>query len=234
MPSKRHLKSINTPKNWPIKRKENTYLAKPRAGPHRLRESITINLLLKNVLGYAKTSREVKKILNDKKLLVDKKARRDQKLPVGLMDIIEIPELNEHYIILIDEKGKLTLHKISKQDSNHKICKIVGKTHLKKKKIQLNLYDGKNLLIDKDDYKVGDSVIIDLEKNKIIKHLKLEKGAIALLTGGAYLGRFGTIDGIKKQEGLLPASVTLTSGKDKFETRKDFVFVVEQSTIPKK
>ncbi|MDD5253602.1 MAG: 30S ribosomal protein S4e [Candidatus Nanoarchaeia archaeon] len=234
MSNRRHLKRLNTPKSWPIKKKENRYVARPRPGPHKLRECIPLSLLLKNVLKYAKTTREVKKILSDKKLLIDKKFRKDPNFPIGLMDIIEFPEINEYYRVLIDQKGTLMLNKITKQEANHKTCKIIGKTYLKKKKIQLNLYDGKNILIDKDEYKVGDSVIIDLEKNKVVKHIKLEKGASIFLIDGGSLGKFGILDEIKIQEGSLPPRVIFTIDKDKAETRKDFVYVVDKSIIPKK
>lgn len=228
MPNQRHLKRLNAPRTWTLKRKENKYIAKPRAGPHKIEGCLTLGFLVKEVLKYAKTSREVKKIVNANKILIDKKPRKDLNFPVGLMDIIEVPETKEHFKILIDDKGRLTLHKITKEESNQKTCKIIGKTCLKKKKIQLNLYDGKNIILDKDAYSVGDSVIIDLEKNKVIKHLKLEKGASVLLIGGSYLGQVGILEEIQEQEGNLPTKIILTLDKDKIETRKEFVFVIDK------
>lgn len=218
---KNHLKRHASPTSWAILRKENKYILKPRPGPHPRKLGMPLTLLLKKQ-ELANTTKEVKKLLNIKNILVDGSRKKDHKLPIGLMDIIEVKEENKFYKILIDTKGRLTINEISQAESKEKTCKVIGKTKLKGKKTQLNLYDGKNILITKDEYKVGDSVLLSLPDKKIKKVLKLENGASAILTGGKHIGSQGTIEEINGKK------IIFQSKENKFETLKEYAFVVKK------
>ncbi|MBI2499264.1 30S ribosomal protein S4e [Candidatus Woesearchaeota archaeon] len=221
-----HLKRIRVPKSIPIKiRKERKYIARPLPGPHQIFKSITLNTLFKDVINHATTSKEVKNILNDGKILVDGLVRKDNRFPIGLMDIISLPSFDEYYVMLYIN-GKLTAVPINKTDSDSKPHKIVGKKVLKKGKLQLNLYDGKNVLVDKDNYKVGDSVI--LFNKTIKKHLKLEKGALVYLTEGKHQGTVGTLQELQHFHGLAKDRVILNANSKKIVTRKDYAFVIDK------
>src|SRR3989344_577589 len=221
-----HLKRRILPKFLPVKiRKERKYIARPLPGPHKLLSSITLSTLLKDLLNHATTTKEAKLILNQGRLLVDGIVRKEHRFPVSLMDIISIPDLNEYYIILY-KQGKLSAIPITKEDSNSKPCKIIGKTIIKKGKLQLNLYDGKNTIVDKDSYKVGDSVI--LSEKAIKKHLKLEKGALVYLTEGKHKGVTGTLDELQHFQGLTKDRVILKVNNKKIITRKDYAFVINK------
>ena len=221
-----HLKRRRLPKSLPVKiRKERKYIARPLPGPHKLLSSITLSTLLKDLLNHATTTKEAKLILNQGRLLVDGIVRKEHRFPVSLMDIISIPDLNEYYIILY-KQGKLSAIPITKEDSNSKPCKIIGKTIIKKGKLQLNLYNGKNTIVDKDSYKVGDSVI--LSEKAIKKHLKLEKGALVYLTEGKHKGVTGTLDELQHFQGLTKDRVILKVNNKKIITRKDYAFVINK------
>ena len=69
----------------------------------------------------------------------------------------------------------------------------LGKKILKGKKVQLNLYDGRNYLSDLK-CKINDTVIINLEKNKIEKCLELKEKANAIVIGGKHSGKQGKIE----------------------------------------
>src|SRR3989338_9688333 len=101
-----HLARARTPKNWPIKRKETKWITRVNPGPHSLDRCINLNLLLKEFLKYAKTTREVRRILNQGILLIDKKPRKDPGFPVGLMDLIEVTKTKESYRLILDENLK--------------------------------------------------------------------------------------------------------------------------------
>ena len=60
--SKNHLKIQKVPDTWPIKRKDTVFVTRPNPGAHNMNLSVPINVLLRNVLGKAKTTKEVKKI----------------------------------------------------------------------------------------------------------------------------------------------------------------------------
>lgn len=222
---KKHLKRLAAPKSWPIQRKGIKFIAKPLPGPHKLNESITLNVILKDILKFAQTTKEVKRILNQGKVLVDDIKIKEHRLPIGIMDIISIPSMKKYYKVLYSLNGKFTLQEIKEIDAKEKISKIIGKKILKGKKTQINLYNGKNILVSKDTYKVGDSLV--LNKNKIIKHLKLEKGAKVYITIGKYKGLEGTIEDIKKFNGNSPDIITVKIKNKKIKTKKDFAFVIK-------
>ena len=70
---------------------------------------------------------------------------------------------------------------------------FAGKTSIKGK-TQINLSDGKNLLIDKGSYSVGDAVLVNFDKKYEIKdHVKLDKGVTIFLIGGKHIGQIGKI-----------------------------------------
>src|SRR3989344_643010 len=216
-----HLKRLATPKTWPIERKQTKWISRPTPGPHPLERCITLNFLLKDMLHYAQTTREVKNILNKEKVLIDNKPRKNPKFPVGLLDSITIKDTNEHFRIFYTKKGKFMLHKIKKEEASLKLRKIQNKTMVKKKKVQLNFYDGTNKLVAKDTYKVSDTLVFTLTKNEIQDHLKFEKGAIVYITEGKQIGTLGVIDSISKP-GYHEQKIICSRGKEKFETLKKY------------
>ena len=229
--AKKHLFSLNAPKNWPIERKKQIWLTRPNPGPHPLNRCLPLSILLRNVLKYARTMREVKTILNEGGILIDSKIRKDYKFPVGLMDVIEVKKTNEFFRLILDENNKYSLIKLNKDNSDLKPYKIINKKILKKGKIQINLFDGKNLLVDKNDYKVGDTLIINIKDNKIVNHLKLSKGAIVYILDGQYTGSHGTLDDVSIQKGLQRNKIVFTKGKDRIETLRDYAFVIPEDLI---
>ncbi len=218
---KRHLKRLVAPKSWKIKRKGITFVTRPRPGMHSKKNSISLNLVLRDMLGYAKTTRDVKVILSKGGVLVDGKQRKDHRFAVGVMDLIEIAKTKECFRVLLNKKGNISLVKIKPDETKMKLCKIVGKAVIKKGKIQLNLNDGKNIIIDKNNYKTGDTLVVEVPEQKIKEHLKFEKGSFVYLSGGKHKGESGVIDEIK--DSII--RVKPESGEI-FETSKKLAFVI--------
>lgn len=221
-----HLKRIAAPRTWPLKRKENMFILRQNPGPHNLETSMPIGFILKNMLDKTKTSRETKKVVHDENLLVNGVARKDVRFPVGLLDVISIPKTGENFTLLYSRKGKFMLAKISQDHVDERVCKIRNKTILKKNRVQLNLYDGTNMIVDKNDYKPGDSVMIS--KGKIKKHLKLQKGALVYLTGGQHIGETAVLEEINVSEGITPNKIILKSGDNRIETIQDYAYVIDK------
>ncbi len=220
---KDHLKRLAAPKAWGITRKNARFITKPVPGPHGLQSGMPLNVLIKEILNYAGTTREVKKIINTSEVKIDGKARKDFRFPVGIFDTVEFTGINEHFRVILSIKGKIGLLKISKDESLLKPCKIIGKSALKGK-IQLNLYDGKNMLVDKGPYKVGDTLLISLPEQKISRHLKLDKKAAIFLTGGKHIGEIGNVVDITEDK------VIYNDQKGGLiETSKKYAFVVGES-----
>ena len=214
-----HLKRLAAPKTWGIKRKELVWITRPMPGAHSLDMELPLNTLIKEFLNIAKTSKEVVRMLHHKELFVDMKPRKEVKFGVGLFDTIKLPRIQKNYRIIVNEKNKLCIIEIDEKESNLKLVKIAGKS-LVKGKTQLNCGDSRNILVDKDEYKVGDSLLIDLPGQNIKQHLKMEKGSMIVLTGGKHMGDYGKLEEI---EGKM---IVYKSQNGKFQTLKNYAFVV--------
>ncbi len=225
-----HLKRISAPKSWKIHRKKNVWIARPSPGPYKIEECITLNSLLIDILGYAKTKKEVNKIINEGKVLINGKIRKDNKYPLGIMDIIEIPSIKETYLLAYNKKGNFSLKPINA--TKDKLCQIKGKKYIKKGKTQLNFNDGRNVLVEeKEKYNVGDSVVFDLASNKIKSSLKMEKGALIYITKGSYKGNVGEVVEIKNGTLENKAKVIFKIDDKNHETLKNCVFVINKDSI---
>ncbi len=233
---KKHLKRKPAPKFWRIHRKEYVWAVKPKPGPHSTEHSLPLTLVIRDILGFAKTRKEAKTIIAQGKVLVNGKVRREDTFPVGLMDVISIPEAEANYRILSHEKGFI-LHSIEKDEAAFRLCRIESKTVVNSGNVQLNLHDGANKLIQvadpknpvEDAYKSLDVIKVAIPSSEIIGQIKLAKGATALIIGGKNRGTYGKIVDIeeavgKKQRLLLTTIEDATNAR--LQTIVDFVFAV--------
>ena len=222
----KHLKRLLAPKFWRIPKKRKKWAVRPRAGPHKKLESIPLLILIRDILKLADIGKDAKKIIKAKEIFVDGKARIDHKYPVGLFDVVEIPKIGKQYRIVPTHSG-LNIIEISKSEAKLKLCRINGKTILKGKKIQLNLHDGKNIIPEKkEDYKTGDSLLIELPSQKIVNHIKMDKDMLSIITGGQNKGLLTNIKEIITTRSREPNKVVCVKEGKQFEAIKDFVFVV--------
>lgn len=217
---KNHLKALASPPAWKIDRKKNKFIVRPSPGPHPLAFSLPLGLVIRDFLQYARTMREVKKMLNHQPVLVDGQRRKDPRFPLGLFDVLSFPSLPEDFRLLLDSKGRIAVKKINPSQSRLKPCRIEGKTSLSQG-LQLNLHDGKNLLVDRQfPGRVGDTVLLTLPDQKIKEIFELKKGAFVFLTRGKRSGCSGLLQEIKKDQ-----AVYQSKGKN-IETLKRYLFVL--------
>lgn len=192
----KHLKRYFAPKAWKIKRKGINFVTKPSPGTHKINMALPLNVILRDILNYANSNREVKYILEKRHIEVDGIGRKDSRFPVGLFDVLSLNDTKEYFRVILDKQGKIDLIKIGREEKELKLCKIIGK-NLIKGVIQLNLYDGKNILVKGKDYKRGDVILITLgKKNEIKEKISLDKGVLIYLTGGKHIGQTGKIQDI--------------------------------------
>lgn len=202
------LKRKPAPKFWPIHRKEFVWVVKPSPGPHSIENCLPLAIVLRDILGFAKTRKEVKTIVSQGRVYVDGKVRREDNFPVGLMDVISISDVDKCFRILPSSKG-LILHSIDKEEATFKLCRIESKTVVKNGHIQLNLHDGSDILVkvtdpknpQEDVYKTLDTVKISLPERQILEHVRMKEGDFAIITGGKNIGKYGKIVEIEKAEG---------------------------------
>ncbi len=210
MSNAEYLKRYAAPKSWHIARKSTKYITKPNPGAHSMEVGMSLGVVLR-LLGQTATARETKKALMLQEVLVDGRRVRDPRFIVGLFDVITIAK--EHVVVLLDHLGRLAFRKIAADAAAKKVCRVDGKHPVKGGKLQLNLVDGRNILLEKDDYRVGDSVVLETPSQKIISHIPLTEGAHILLTGGRHVGSVGVVQSVA--DGV----VTYVHGKDVLRTR---------------
>lgn len=220
-----HLKRFKAPKFWRVPVKKRTWVVKPRAGPHKKFECIPLLVLVRNILNLADTGKDARKIIKAKEILIDGKPKRDPKYPVGLFDVVEIPKLKKCYRVVPVSDG-LSLIEIPKKEAKNKIYRINNKTVIRGGLLQLNLHDGKNIIVKKDVYKTGDSVFMDLTSQKILKHIKLEKGSLGIIIGGQNKGEVAKVKEVIETRSREPNKVLCEKKGKGFEAIKDYVFVV--------
>lgn len=218
--SKRHLKRIAAPRRWPIERKNEKWIIRPFGGMQNNDVSMPLTVVLKELVKVCKTSRESKKIIDEKKVLVDGRIRDEPRFNVGLMSVVSLPLIKKNYRMILNNKGKLSLIQISDSESKNKICKITGK-RLIRGKVQLNLDDGRCILVEKDEYKCGDSLLISLPNQNIIDRVKFEKGASVYLEGGSHAGIIGKLVEIQDKNILVKID-----DKNEIETLKRYGLAV--------
>ncbi len=218
--TKQHLKRIKAPKTWTLRKKEHMFTLRPTPGAHSRDTSIPLLIIIRDILGFAKTKQEVVTLLHGKNVLVNLKRQKDHRFPVGVMDTLSFEDIDEHYRIMINMKGKLALNKTSKDRTKIRPVKISGKTTLQKGVIQLNFTDGTNMMIKKDSYKVGDTLIIE-HPNKIKDHIKIEPGSYVYFTKGKQVGKSGIIENVSQEKIIFK----MKDGK-KQETSKNYAFIV--------
>ena len=223
----RHLKRYAAPRAIKLPRKSVVWTVKPAPGPHPSACSIPLLLIVREYLGLARTAREADRVLNERNVLVDGRVRRDSKFPAGLMDVVQFPALDRNYRILLDQRGRLVLHEISKDEVQFKLCKVVRKNVVTGKKIQLTFHDGKTIMGDFGEFKPRDVAKLALPEPKILERVPFEVGVLALVTGGGNVGRVGKITEIKLIESPRPNIITLeASDGATFQAPEDYVFVV--------
>jgi small subunit ribosomal protein S4e len=186
-------------KTWPIPKKGTKYVVVPS---HNRKEGIPLLLVMRDILGFVKTRKELKKILLEKKILINGREARDEKISLLLFDTLSIPALKKYYRVSISDIKKIKLDEIKEGDILTKISKIVGKKMLRGKKVQLNLNDGRNVLFD-EKAGVGDSVVVNLKEGKIGKVLPVKKDSQVLIVKGKHMGRNGKILSLEDDEVLI-------------------------------
>lgn len=222
---KKHLKRLNAPRTLNIKRKVKTWTIRSSPGPHPLEESIPLGIIIRDYLELADSLKETKKIITNGEVLVDGIIRKNHKFPCGLMDVITIPNLKKDFRILFNRRGKLILVPITSKDANWKLCRIENKKIVKGKQIQLNLHDGRNKIVEKNEYNTGDVLKLSFKKQKIEDIYKFQKGTVSIIIGGSHIGEIADIDELKFIPSTKP-NLAKMKGISEFSTIQKYVFPI--------
>lgn len=191
-----HNKRAAISKAWPIPRKGTKYLIVPS---HNKKFGIPLLVLMREVLGLVKTRKELKKILLEKKVLVNGIAVKEENYSLGLFDTLSLKEMKKNFKVTYTETGKLNVEEIAESEITKKITKVSNKKILKNNIVQVNMIDGRNI-ISKEKLNVGDSVVVNLKDKKIEKVLPVKEKSRVIVINGKYKGKQGTIAKITDHE----------------------------------
>lgn len=237
------LKRKPAPRFWPIHRKEFIYTVNPSPGPHSLKKCLPLSVILRDILEYAQTRKEAKTIVSQGLVYIDGKIRYNDDFPVGLMDVLSIPDDNKHFRLLPSKKG-LFLHPIDEKEATFKLCRIENKTVVKKGHISLSLHDGSNIFLkridpdsnQKSSYDPFDILKISLPNRKVLDHIKMKKTFSAVIIGGKNIGKFGKITNIEKAKGKKRKNILVTiedkrfSPSQSYQTTLNLLFILGKAS----
>lgn len=222
-----HMKRYSMPGFWPLGRKENKFVIRPAPGPHPKQFSIALRIIVRDVLGYAETADEAGKIIKGGDVMIDKKIVKNDKHPVGLMDVVEFPSIKKQFRVVASGKG-MEVVEIDAKQASKKLCSIRKKTVIKGGKYQLTLHDGRNIMEKENKYKPGDSLLIELPTQKILEHIEVKEGAMATIMAGKNSGVSGKIKTVHERKTMMEKSRVVLETKDgEIETLREYIIVGE-------
>lgn len=223
---KKHLKRLNAPSHWMLDKMGGVWAPRPSTGPHKLRECLPLNLILRNRLKYALNGREANAIVMQRLIKVDGKVRTDKTFPAGFMDVITIDRTNETFRLLFDVKGRFILHLITKAEGAYKLCKVRRQQTGQKGVPYITTHDARTIRYPDPIVSADDSVRINIETGKIEDVLKFEVGNLCMITGGHNIGRVGIIQLREKHPGSHEIVRVRDAAGHDFATRKTNVFII--------
>ncbi len=213
----RHTKRVASPVFWRAGRKNFKWITSPAPGPHPAGRSIPLQVLVRDVLKLVETGREARAVIRQGKVLVDGKPRKEHKFPVGLMDVVSLPDLKKHYRVVPDGRG-LRVIEIPEKEAGIKPVKLVSKQVVKGGKVQVTVHDGRNYLGVKAD--VGDTLLIRDGKPKEV--LAQKSGVLCLVIRGKQAGRMGKL----LEKGGGKGLARLKGSREVFEAPFSYVMVI--------
>ena len=230
----RQLKREPAPGFWPIKRKERTWAPNTRPGPHSREKSLPLVIIIREILGYARTAKEAIRIISTGKVKIDGVVRRDHRFPVGLMDVLQIEGAGQVFRVLPKPNRGLVPTPISEKEAGFKLCKILGKRNIEGGKIQINLHDGRSLILPVQtarqrtdvEYAPGGAMQLGLPKQNLMGVVQFQTGALGLVIDGRNQGIFGKIATITPGTHARPKIVKIETSTEAFDTPAEYVIPV--------
>lgn len=231
---KKHLKRIHAPKSWLMNKMGGNFAVRPTQGPHKLRQSIPIQVILRDKLKLALTGREADVILHQKEGLIhiDKKIRRDPKYPIGLMDVVDIPKTKSSYRALYDAKGRWQFVALKEKEAAFKLCRILRKEMGANSVAYLVTHDGRTIRFADPKIKIHDTIKFNLDTKEVGEVYPFEVGNVAFISDGSNRGRVGIILNIARLDGNHDIITLKDARGHTFTTRVGYVFVIGKGEKP--
>jgi small subunit ribosomal protein S4e len=227
-----HLKRLASPRSWVIPRKTNVYTTKPRPGAHPVERALPLATVVRDMLGLTETGREARRVIGAGEVQVDGRVVKDAKFAVGFQDVVAVPKTGKAWRVMLDEKARIRMAPVDAK-TNWKLAQVTGKTTVKGGLTQLNLHDGRNLLVKKDDYSTGDVLRLELPTQKVLGHFPLKEGAQVFIVDGTHAGEIAPVKSIEVTRSHKANLIHLTRGEIGFTTIKPYAFPIgDKANLP--
>lgn len=219
------LKRQMAPLFWGITRKDKRFVVTVKPGGHKKDLSIPSAVFVRDTLKLANTLREAKAIVYGGKVKVDGVVRKSIHHGIGLMDVVELDGVSDIYRLVPKDLTVLKPIKITDNEKEKKLLKVVKKVTIKGKKTQLGFHDGRTFISDAK-VNVGDTCLVQVPETKIVDVIKLEKGAQVIVTNGVNVGKVGKIQEIKDGSFVLLKRALVDIGDRQIEIPTDLIMAV--------
>ena len=202
------LKRQMSPLFWKINRKDKRFVITVRPGSHPKNNSIPSAVLLRDTLNIVNTLREAKSSIYGGKVKVDGVIQKSLHHSIGLMDVVELENVNDIYR-LVPKNGQILFPiKINENEKSKKLVRVKSKTSISGGRTQLGFHDGRTIITD-TSVNVGDTCLLQIPEQKILDVIKFEKNSQVIIIKGTNAGRVGTINEIKEGTFTLPKRISL-------------------------
>jgi len=237
--SVRHQKRLAAPISYPIARKPFKFTFHGDGGAHSIKIGIPLGLIIRDHLKLVRNLKELKNILNKKQVFVDGKPITSPRRIVGPNDILSIPSINAYYRLTPwVGRRKIKVLPIEEKESHWKLSVITNIRTIRGKKTQLNLNDGRNILIKPDEspdkYSTKGTLKIELPSQKIIDFYPFELNSPLLIVKGTNTGLSGNLQYLEKRIGKNRSIAIVESGEDRIITAMENIIIIgkDKSEIP--
>ncbi len=223
----KHIKRLASPTTWKQARKGSIWSVKSSPGPHPVKESVPLMVIVRDVLHLADTSKEARNVITRGLVEIDGKIVKDYKRAVGFMDTLSIKETGLFKRVLLDKAGTLVLSDVNPNDAGWKLVKVTGKFIGKGGRVELSTHDGRVIPTDQKQIKRGDTLKITVPGQKIIEIYPLAKDTVVYVIGGSHRGSVTQIKEVNVSRSYQENTV---ESKDNFTTTVSNIFVLGKSS----
>ncbi len=210
------LKRQMAPQFWGIERKNKRFVITVRPGSHGKNHSVPTAVFLRDVLKIVTNLREAKTAIYSGKVKVDGVVRKSLHHSIGLMDVVELENVSQIYRMVPTETKLLRPVEISDSEKTKKLVHVTSKTTINGGRTQIGFHDGRSVITDVK-INVGDTCLMQIPDQKILKVIPLKAGCQVLVTRGINSGQTGMVETVEAGTFILPKRVTLAFQDRKIE-----------------
>ncbi len=221
------LKRQMAPQFWGIARKNKRFVITVRPGSHKKEHAIPTAVFLRDTLKIVSSLREAKAVIYSGKVKIDGVVRKSLHHSIGLMDVVELENVPDIYRLVPSEAKLLKPIRINESVKSEKLVRVISKTTIGNGEMQIGFHDGRSMISDVKA-NVGDTCLMQIPDQKILKVIKLESGYQCLVTRGINAGQIGKIETIEEGTFILSKSVILTLGDRKIKIPADIVMAIRE------